>query len=95
MKNKAVKVEEKEKKYPPLNGAAIEQTASCSEIARKIELYLNSCGMCLEVEAAEKLASFDKTMLGDVIWTLGDGENTKAEILKYFRRQLKIEVYVM
>jgi hypothetical protein len=95
MNNKTTKIEEKEKKYPPLNGAAIEQTESCSSIARKIERYLNSCGMCLEVEAAEKLAAFDKTTLGDVIWTLGTEPNTKLEIIKYFRKQLKIEVYVM
>lgn len=81
-----------DKQYPPLNGAAIEQSWSNDAIARKIERYLNTCGLCLRVEEAEKFSQFDKITLGDVIWTLGSEENTQAEIITYFRRQLKIAV---
>lgn len=81
-----------DKKYPPMNGDAIEQTWSNDAIARRIERYLNSCGLCLRVEEAEKLSNQDKMTLGDIIWTLQEEQNTQAEIISYFRKQLKIRV---
>jgi len=81
-----------EKLYPPINGETIQQTWSNNAIARRIERYLNNCGLCLRVEEAEKLSNQSKSILGDIIWTLGVEENTQAEIIKYFKRQLKIKV---
>lgn len=86
------KIKAEEKSFPPINGAAIQQTETTSSIARKIERYLNTCGLCLRVEEAEKLSQFEKEDLGDIIWTLGDAPNKASEIIEYFKRQLKIKV---